>query len=100
VDPSLSDLATGGGVFAAVVGLLVWAVKRVLDMTQEHLNKQASALEKIGDRTSASLERVATSLEGVTHELRDVATEVRALRDDVTPPARPVSLLHSKGREG
>jgi len=88
------DVATQGasvlGIVGLVVGLLVWSIRKIVDLVQAQMAAQMEATNKIGDRIVGELALVREELGQIRAEVS--AARVDAGNGDLTPPPRTLKF--------
>jgi hypothetical protein len=99
MDPEVLESGAGIiGIVMLVVGLLVWAIKKIVDMIERQLTEQTTAVKALGaaivDETkalTAGLAGLRQDFVGLTAATQQIAERVDALANqgDITPPLGP-----------
>lgn len=95
------------GIVAVVVGVLVWAIRKIVDMIQVQMQAQAAAIGDLGKRLveevnelGGGLGGVRSDLTAISHSMQQIADRMEAIaisQGDVTPPPR-IPRIRSQDR--
>lgn len=83
MDADAQTIAGGAVTVSALVGFLMWAVKRMIEGSEKRVDALAATLKDTGDRMVASVDKLTGQLHTLTSEVVEVKAHARVTADRI-----------------
>lgn len=83
MDADAQTVAGGVVTASALVGFLMWAVRRMIEGSEKRIDALAATLKDTGDRMVASVDKLTDQLQTLTSEVTEVKVHARVTADRI-----------------